>query len=207
MPTEPQEPGKSSTDNGVPKGVATQLLIQLSEGDESAAGPLFEQYRPMLERVARGKIKNSGLRAKDEFDAAQSVIWLYLNAVRNGQMTEVDNHKSFENVLLTMLRNKLNDYFKHELRQKRGGGNVTNLSSLSSEKVVQFVDERKTEAYLSNLFNGILDAISSPRGKKIASLLMNGYTRKEAANELGITERTVYRELHEARLEVEELRK
>lgn len=188
------------------KGIATQLLIQLGEGDESAAGPLFERYRPMLERVAKAKIRHSGLRGKDELDAAQSVIWLYINAVRNGQMRDVNNHKSFENVLLTMLSNKVNDYFKHELRQKRGGGNVTNFSGLSSEKMVQFVDERKTEQFLESLINTIADPISSERGKEIARLLMNGFTRKEAAEELGITERTVYRELLEARNEIEEAR-
>ncbi len=207
MTTEPEENENNPDSNGkLPKGVATQLLIQLSEGDETAAEPLFDEYRPMLERIARARIRSTGLRGKDEFDAAQSVLWLYLRAVRNGQMNEVENSQSFENVLLKMLSNKLNDYFKYEFRQKRGSGNVTNFSTLSSEKVIEFIDERKTEAYLKDLFNGICDSISSDRGKEIASLLMQGHTRKEAAKILGVTERTVYRELHEARLEIEEIK-
>ncbi|MEM9411619.1 MAG: sigma-70 family RNA polymerase sigma factor [Planctomycetota bacterium] len=186
------------------RGVATELLIRLSEGDESAAEPLFERYRGMLEAIARPKLKNSGVRDKDEFDAAQSVLWLYLKATRNGQMQEVNDHKSFENVILAMLRNKLSDYFKHEFRQKRGQGNVTNISSLSSEHKVDAVDYRQTEQYVRSSINDILSSISSERARTIATLLMQGYTRKQAAEELDVTERTVYRELDGARIDLEE---
>ena len=156
-------------------GTATSALPRIMNGDDDAVAELVNHYEERILKFAKKKLANSSLRFKDENDAAQSVLWTFVNSFRQGKFPYVNNHTTFEAVTTVMLRNKIRDYLKSELRQKRGAGNV----SVALEACNEIENDRAINSTYRIAMSEILELISNPRTQKVAELSMEGYSREQ----------------------------
>ncbi len=190
--------------DGHAPGVVSRLLLRLADGDLDVYDQLTTIYFDRLRIFARPILNRSSVRYKDEADAAQSTMFNFVDAHRRGMYQDVRNRKNFEAIVFSMLKNRLKDYIKNELRLKRGNGTGVNLSAISFQQQNQFSDEKQTEEYFENQIDELLESIPDDRTRQVARLRIYGFTVNEIADELNVSVRTVFRELKTAEAELAE---
>ncbi len=175
-------------------GEITQLLQQVHAGDAGARNALFAAAYDDLCRMARSRLRDGGRNAM--LETASLVNECYLRDARAGEVRAANRQAFFcyasrvmESVILDAVRRQ---------RAERRGGNAAHVT-LSDEIVANLAaDEATTQTVLEAL--EVLEDSEPPLGRIILMRYFGGYSEREIAQALGVTERTIQRHSRKGRL-------
>jgi RNA polymerase sigma factor (TIGR02999 family) len=171
----------------------TQLLQRMHAGDAAAGDALFATAYDELRRLARLRLRDGGRDAV--LDTTALVHDCYLRFVNAGQLRAVDRRGFFAYASQVMRSVILNNV--RERQAERRGGNVARLT-LSTELAAQLPGDEETivkvhEALLE------LEKADARLAQVVQMRYFGGYTEREIAETLNVTERTVQRDWEKAR--------
>ncbi len=187
----------------------TNWINHLKAGDTDAARKVWERYFERLARIADQKLGGASRRVSDEEDVALSVFDSLCRGAKNGHFPQLADRDDLWKLLHAITKQKAVDQVRHNVRRKRGGGEVRGESvfqsppdgddtsrvggingvvadELSPDFVVSMNEE--LELLLKGLRNETL--------RQIAVWRMEGYTNEEISQRLGVTTRAVERKLN-----------
>jgi RNA polymerase sigma factor (TIGR02999 family) len=171
----------------------TVLLARLSEGDRVARDALFAAAYAELRRLAHARLHGGGRNTV--LDTTALVHESYLRLVQTGELT-FDDRRAFFGYAARVMRSVIVDSARARLAQRRGGDALavtlsTDLAhSLAHEEGIVEVHHALQELEKAD-----------PRAAQMVELrYFGGYSDKEIAQTLDVTERTVQRDWDKARM-------
>jgi RNA polymerase sigma factor (TIGR02999 family) len=175
-------------------GDVTDLLRRAREVDRAAVDQLIGLIYPDLHRMARAR-----LAANDTItllDTTSMVHEVYLR-LHQAQRIEADCRGQFFAYASQVMRSVIVDFARQRRADRRGGGNTNvtlathMLDGLSNtDDDIQLVDEALRELESTD-----------PRLKQVVEMrYFGGFSEREIAEALGITDRTVRRDWERARM-------
>ncbi len=173
-----------------PKSV-TQLLVELSQGDQQALGALMPLVYDELHRLARSYMRRE--RPGHTLQTTGLVHEAYLRLV--GQNANWTNRAHFLGIAAQMMRRILVDHAKSNRRAKRGGGAIK--VTLDAPALVS----KDADAELIALEEALnrLSNIDPQRARIVELRFFGGLSNEEASKVLGISTATVQRQWAGAR--------
>jgi DNA-directed RNA polymerase specialized sigma24 family protein len=182
----------------------TGLLAGVCAGDEEAINRLVALYLDRLaavgRRTYRSEFANVSRPAEDEEDAALSALESFCAAARHGKVKVIVNRRQLWKLLVTITIRKVYDQRERATAKKRGGVNGVSVRSAAAlEQAVSDLPAPDVVAELADTYREAMRILADDGQRRIASLDLQGKTREEIAQELGVTERTIYRELKDTR--------
>jgi RNA polymerase sigma factor (TIGR02999 family) len=172
----------------------TELLRKANAGDAEARNALFEVAYADLHRLARARLRHGGRSAT--MDTTSLVHESYVRFVNSGELRTEDRRQFFayaSQVMRSVIINSVRD----RLAQKRGGGWMP--ITLSTQIAADIPDGAETILAIHEALEVL--TVAEPRLAKVAEMrYFGGYSEKEIAEALEVTERTVQRDWEKARL-------
>ena len=172
----------------------TELLIRIQLGEAGARDVLFAAAYEELRRLARARLRDRGRNTV--LDTTCLVHEAYLRFVRAGELRAGDR-RAFFSYASQVMRAVIVDSARERLAERRGGG-VSPLT-LSSELVGKLGDGEETILKVHEA----LEVLAQAEGRLAQVVEMRyfgGYSEREIAETLQVTERTVQRDWEKARL-------
>ena len=164
--------------NTATANVDMNLMLQVSQGNESAFAELFNRHRQAIYKTAY-RLTDSASTAEDVLQEVFLIIWL--------NRTSLPAIKNFNAYLATIARNHIIRAFKQSARLHDAVSELSNIRSLYQNNTKDVVEERE--------YNRILQqAIASlpPRQAQVYYLTKEkGFSREEVAAQLQIYPETV----------------
>jgi DNA-directed RNA polymerase specialized sigma24 family protein len=178
----------------------TQWLQQARDGDEYARQQLWVRYYERLIRLARNRISTGNRRVSDEEDVVVNAFDAFFRALEHGKYPELGDRDGIWRLLVVITDNKTNDIYRHQNRQKRGGGLIRGHSAfLDAEGGGDHFDQipDPTPDFAEALCFACSELLNSlkPELRRVAVWKMEGYTNKEIANKLDCVEESVRRKV------------
>lgn len=180
-------------------------LSGLKRGEEEAARQVFERCFERLIQVAKSRMAGASRRVADEEDVALSVFHSLCRGAAAGRFERLRDRGELWQMLVAITQQKVVDLMRHNVRQKRGGGEVRGESVFlenDAEQLARGIDEYAIEELtpqflctLAEEHQRLLGLLRDDTLRKIALLRMEGYADEEIATQLGISLRTVERKL------------
>jgi len=175
-------------------GQLTVLLEQIQGGDSAARDALFAAAYTDLHRLAQSRLRDGGRGVL--LDTTGLVHESYLRFVRVGEL-RVEDRRAFFGYASQVMRSVIVNSVRERVAQKRGGNGVSLTLSTSLVSHVADGEDRVLEVHeaLEDLEQ------ADPRLAQVAQMrYFGGYSEREIAEALDITERTVQRDWEKARL-------
>lgn len=172
----------------------TRLLQQAQAGDATAGETLFATTYPILEQLARARLRDGGRNTL--LDTRGLVHESYLRFVQGGAL-RAEDRRAFFAFASQVMRSVIVSSARERAAEKRGAGR--RVLTLSTD-----VEERLPTGEHEIL--GVHDALESLQqvDARLALVVQmryfGGYTEQEIAETLEVTERTVQRLWLKARL-------
>ena len=192
-----------------PQKSVTEWIVDLKAGDDKAAERLWQRYFDQLVQLARRKLAGAPKRANDEEDIAIIAFNSFCQRAAQGRFPRLADRDDLWQILLMLAERKVVDLWKHEARQKRGGGKVRGESALLGPNgestfggIGQAIGPEPTPqfaAMLAEEFECRLRQLDDEVLRRVAVLKMEGCTNSEIAKELDCAVRTVDRKLRTIR--------
>jgi DNA-directed RNA polymerase specialized sigma24 family protein len=186
------------------KGSVTHWIGQLQAGDPVAAQKLWERYFRRLVSLARKKLRDAPRRAADEEDVALSAFASFCRVAAQGQFPQLADRDNLWRLLVTITARKALHLRRDEGRQKRGGGEVLNLSQMpgasgrAETMFEQVLDREPTPAFAAQVAEEtrrLLACLGDGQLRAIALAKLEGHTNEAIARQLGWARVTVQRKL------------
>jgi RNA polymerase sigma factor (TIGR02999 family) len=172
----------------------TQLLQKLQAGDASAREALFAAAYPVLERLARVRLRDGGRNTL--LDTRGLVHESYLRYVRGGAL-RAEDRRAFFAFASQVMRSVIVSSARERAAEKRGSGRRPLTLSTDMEASLPAGEDdilRVHEALES------LAQVDARLAEIVQMRYFGGYTEQEIAETLEVTERTVQRLWLKARL-------
>jgi RNA polymerase sigma factor (TIGR02999 family) len=172
----------------------TQLLQKLKAGDASAREALFAAAYPVLEKLARARLRDGGRSTL--LDTRGLVHDSYLRYVRDGAL-RAEDRRAFFAFASQVMRSVIVSSARERAAEKRGSGRrPLTLSTDMAASLPAGEDEilGVHEALES------LAQVDTRLAEVVQMRYFGGYTEQEIAETLDVTERTVQRLWLKARL-------
>jgi RNA polymerase sigma factor (TIGR02999 family) len=177
-----------------PMGQLTVLLEQIKGGDTEARDALFAAAYADLHRLAQSRLRDGGRSVL--LDTTGLVHESYLRFVRVGEL-RVEDRRAFFGYASQVMRSVIVNSVRDRMAQKRGGNGLQ--LTLSTGLVSHVADSEVTVLGVHEALEDLEKA--DPRLAQVAQMrYFGGYSEKEIADALDITERTVQRDWEKARL-------
>jgi len=176
-------------------GDLTLLLHRAQAGDAAAADALFAESYPLLQRIARARLR-AHVRTPT-LDTGALVHEVYLRFVAAGRL-RIEDRLHFQRWTGRVMRSVIVDMARRRLADRRGGGvirvSLTGDLPMAADAAAQDLVVRVHEA-LANFPE------RDARAAQVVELrFFAGMTEPEVAEALGVTDRTVRRDWEKARL-------
>jgi RNA polymerase sigma factor (TIGR02999 family) len=172
----------------------TQLLGRIQAGDTDARDALFAAAYAELRRLARARLRDGGRDAV--LDTTCLVHESYLRFVHAGELRAQDRLAFFayaSQVMRSVIVNSVRD----RIAEKRGGERQP--LSLSTNLAANVAADEDTVLRVHEALEDLEKV--NPRLVRVAEMrYFGGYSEREIAETLDITERTVQRDWEKARL-------
>jgi DNA-directed RNA polymerase specialized sigma24 family protein len=168
----------------------TALVERVKAGDHEAVRFLWQRYYPRLVELARKKLRDFPRRVADEEDAALSAFNSFCRRAEQGQFPDLKDRDGLWALLVVLTARKAADQLKHQLREKRGGGQVKGDSALCPAgdsspggfDAVEGEDPTPEEAaILAEEVELLLGRLREPMLRQVAVWKLEGYTNAEIA--------------------------
>src|SRR5262245_5769209 len=112
-------------------GSVTGWMGRARQGDDHAAGQLWQRYFHQLVSLARGALKGAPRRAADEEDVALSAFDSFCRGAEQGRFPDLNDRDNLWRLLVVLTRRKAAHLKRDEGRQKRGGQRVIDQAGLA----------------------------------------------------------------------------
>jgi RNA polymerase sigma factor (TIGR02999 family) len=175
-------------------GEITQLLRSAATGDACARDALFAAAYPGLEKLARSRLRDGGRNTL--LDTRGLVHESYLRYVRGGAL-RAEDRRAFFAFASHVMRSVIVSSARERAAEKRGAGRRRlTLSTQVAEQLPAGEDEilRVHDALES------LEQVDARLAQVVQMRYFGGYSEREIAETLEVTERTVQRLWLKARL-------
>jgi DNA-directed RNA polymerase specialized sigma24 family protein len=186
-------------------GSVTALVERVKAGDHEAVRLLWHRYYPRLVGLARKRLQGRPCRVADEEDAALSAFDSFCRRAGQGQFADLKDRDGLWALLVVLTAHKAADLVKHELREKRGGGQVHGDSALrpcagdSSPGGFDGLEgddvTPEEAAILAEEVENLLGRLPDPALRRVAVWKLEGYTNAEIAERQGCSPPTIERRL------------
>ena len=177
----------------------TELLGQLQAGNPEARDALFAAAYTELHRLARSRLRDGGRNTV--LDTTCLVHEAYLRFVSAGEL-RAEDRRAFFAYASQVMRSVIVNSVRERIAQKRGG--AWRQLTLSTELGVNGAGDQETILEVHDALETLEKA--DPRLAQVAQMrYFGGYSEREIAEALDITERTVRRDWEKARLILAEL--
>ncbi len=175
----------------------TRWFVRLKAGDDEAATILWQYYFPRLSAIARQRFDADRDPVYGAEDAAASVIHLLCRGARNGRFSDVGTRDDLWRLLVAATRRKVIDRVRHEHAAKRGGGDVKVLDAcFGTAQLIAAPDPTpETLCMIDEQLSVLLSQLRDDTFRRIALWKLEGYSNREVASMLDVSERTVERKL------------
>ena len=172
----------------------TELLAQLRAGDPEARNALFAAAYSELHRLARSRLRDGGRDAV--LDTTCLVHEAYLRFVSAGEL-RAEDRRAFFAYASQVMRSVIVNSVRERIAQKRGGAGLP--LTLSTGLKSDVADDEGTVLAVHEALEDLEKA--DPRLAQVVQMrYFGGYSEKEIAETLDMTERTVQRDWEKARL-------
>ena len=186
--------GEESDGAGKVSERLTVLLARVTAGDRAARDALFAAVYPELKRLAHARLHGGGRNTV--LDTTALVHESYLRLVQTGALG-FDDRRAFFGYASRVMRSVIVDSVRARLAERRGGqAEKLTLGSEPALNVAQH-DEHilQVHAALEQL-----EQADARAAQMVEMRYFGGYTDREIADTLDLTERTVQRDWEKARL-------
>jgi RNA polymerase sigma factor (TIGR02999 family) len=175
-------------------GQLTVLLKQIQGGDTEARDALFAAAYAELHRLAQARLRDGGRSVL--LDTTGLVHESYLRFVRVGEL-RVEDRRAFFGYASQVMRSVIVNSVRERMAQKRGSNRLQ--LTLSTGLAIDAADSEDTILGVHEALENLEKA--DPRLAQVAQMrYFGGYSEREIADALDITERTVQRDWEKARL-------
>jgi RNA polymerase sigma factor (TIGR02999 family) len=172
----------------------TQLLERMHAGDTAARDALFAAAYEELQRLARARLRHGGRNTL--LDTTSLVHECYLRFAQAGELRAQDRRAFFAYASQVMRSVILN--FARERAAERRGGSAPHLT-LSTELVANLPSDEETILRVHEALD-VLERADERLAQVAEMRYFGGYTEREIAETLQVTERTVQNDWAKARL-------
>lgn len=172
---------------GPPEADATELLLELSRGNEVAAEKLVPLVYDELKRLARAHMRRE--RPDHTLQTTALVHEAYLRLVRQEEV-RWQGRSHFFGIAAQVMRRILIDHARSHLRKKRGGADIV----LTLDEVVAFSPEHSQELVRLDEALDRLANLDSRQSKIVELRFFAGMSVEETASYLGVSAKTVKRD-------------
>jgi RNA polymerase sigma factor (TIGR02999 family) len=179
---------------GILASQLTQLLAQTRAGDVQARDALFAAVYPELQRLARSRLRDGGRHTL--LETTSLVHESYLRFIHAGEL-RAEDRRAFFAYASQVMRSVIVNSARDRIAQKRGGEDRPLTLSTDLGPEAPGGEESILDVHEA------LEALekADPRLAQVAQMrYFGGYSEKEIAETLEITERTVQRDWEKARL-------
>jgi len=171
----------------------TQLLKRMHAGDAAARDDLFASAYEELRRLARARLRDGGRNTV--LDTTSLVHDCYLRFVTAGELRAQERRAFFayaSQVMRSVIVNSV-----RERQAERRGGHLQQLT-LSTEIAANLASDEETILKVHQALE-VLEQADARLAQVAQMRYFGGYTEREIAETLGVTERTVQRDWEKAR--------
>jgi RNA polymerase sigma factor (TIGR02999 family) len=182
----PDDPNPDASD-------LTQLIHRAQSGDRAAADALYASMYVELRRLARSRLRAG--RRHTLLDTCSLVHESYLRFMKSKRL-RIDDRVHFLRWAAQVMRSVIVDFARRRLAERRGG----NLARVTSDVEEAGVDSGEEEILGVHEALDRVAAVDARLAQVVEMRYFGGLTEPEIAQALGITERTVRRDWHKARL-------
>lgn len=177
--------------NSSPAEVTT-LLNKLAEGDQAAAAKLVPLVYNELRRIAKSRLCHE--RPDHTLQATALVNEAYLKLAAQREI-KWQNRAQFFGVASQAMRRILVDYARGQQRLRRGG----KQKKLALDEVILISSDRTAEVLAVNESLGKLEKLDPRQARMVELRYFGGLAIEEVAEVVGVSTRTVTRELKVAK--------
>lgn len=176
-------------------GQLTDLLGRMQGGDAAARDALFAAAYAELHRLAQGRLRHGGRNTL--LDTTGLVHESYLRFAGAGKL-RAEDRRAFFAYASRVMRSVILNSVRERIALKRGGGDAQPAAAPGAASS----DLRGDEQTVLDVHEALEDLEQAdPRLARIAEMrYFGGYSEKEIAETLEVTERTVQRDWEKARL-------
>jgi len=174
----------------------TGWIPGLKAGDQEAANEIARRFKDkclrLAEKIYRTKFHDIHRPAEGEEDAVQDALATFCARAKQHGFADLDDRNDVWMILATITFRKICKQRKRATADCRDGEN------LCEEDLAGLISELPGPVLLAELgetWDAAFALLDDPQLQQIARMDLNGSTREEIAEELGITDRTVYRKL------------
>jgi RNA polymerase sigma factor (TIGR02999 family) len=172
----------------------TELLGRIQAGDSAARDMLFAAAYGDLHRIARARLRDGGRNTV--LDTTCLVHESYLRFVHVGEL-RAEDRRAFFAYASQVMRSVIVNSVRERIAQKRGGAGLP--LTLSTGLKSDVADDEGTVLAVHEALQDLEKA--DPRLAQVVQMrYFGGYSEKEIAETLDMTERTVQRDWEKARL-------
>jgi RNA polymerase sigma factor (TIGR02999 family) len=172
----------------------TVLLARVSAGDRAARDALFEASYPELRRLAHSRLYGGGRNTVLETTAL--VHESYLRLVQTGELT-FDDRRAFFGYAARVMRSVIVDSARARLAERRGG-DAPQLT-LSTDLLHHLEQPEQTIIQVHEALQA-LEQADARAAQMVEMRYFGGYSDREIAETMGVTERTVQRDWEKAKM-------
>jgi RNA polymerase sigma factor (sigma-70 family) len=173
-----------------------RFIQGLRDGDAAVVRAFCEQYGPQLERLADRHLGAAVRRRVGPEDVVQSACRTFLRRARGGELRLADSEGLWR-LLCAITLTKAREQARFHLRQRRGLDREQPLAADddSAAGARPPEDPRPTPAEaaeLADFFEQVMKGLDEEE-RQVVDLRLQDCTNEEAAERLGVSERTVRR--------------
>ena len=172
----------------------TQLLGRMQAGEAGARKELFAAAYPELHRLAESRLRNGGRNTL--LDTTCLVHEAFLRFLQVQQL-RAEDRRAFFAYASQVMRSVIVNSARERIAQKRGGS--ARPLTLSTQLGAKVADGEESIMKVHEALEEL--AKVEPRMAQVVEMrYFGGYSEREMAETLGVTERTVERDWEKARL-------
>ena len=172
----------------------TELLGRMQAGDHQARDALFASAYSELHRLAHARLRDGGRDAV--LDTTCLVHESYLRFERAGQL-RAEDRRAFFAYASQVMRSIIVNSVRERIAQKRGG--TARPLTLSTQLGAKVADGEESIMKVHEALEE-LAKVEARLAQVVEMRYFGGYSEREMAETLGVTERTVQRDWEKARL-------
>jgi len=184
------------------------LFAGLKQGDDQAAGRLWDDYFHRLVALARKRLGTLPRRDSDEEDVALSAMHSFCRGMADGRFDLADRDELWR-LLATITARKASRRFRQQAKLDKHGAAIRGESifyspsgdSPAGNMAEQAADHQTPDfdLLMSESCNQLLERLPDENLKRIALLKLEGLSNRQIADQLDCVERSVERKLNRIR--------
>jgi RNA polymerase sigma-70 factor (ECF subfamily) len=201
----PHGPNQGHDRQQAPEGELRAFLDRIRAGDERAARELLARYEAQVRLVVRRQLPRLLRSRFDSLDFLQSVWASFFRRLRAGP-EQFEDPRYLVTFLARVARNKVVDQYRRAASRKQDMHREEPLSAGGGgsppRELIADQDTASELAEANETFGRLRDLLPADR-REILGLKVQGLSRREIGQRLGLSERTVRRALEDLKRRAE----